>query len=176
MDPVAAAMIILAAFTLILAAAGAGLYRRVRELELATYQGVGLNVAQSDPTGTLAELAAPGRMTVAVKINRQCSICDELVATIRRIAPSLEGEVQLAIVSDDPKFAKPVPANVRVITRPEAWRAINLPYVPAAVVIDEGGVVVHSAPAGSSAVLEEIIHRVAISGEESRREADEVTS
>lgn len=162
-------MIVLAVFTLLLAAAGAG---RVRELELALYQGVGLNVAQSDPTGTLAEPAAPGRTTVAVKINRQCSIYDELVATIRRIAPSPEREVQSAIV--------PVPANVRVITRPEAWRAINLPYVPVpvpvAVVIDEAGVVVHSAPSGSPAVLEEIIHRVAISGEEPRREANLVTS
>ena len=48
MDPLTAAVLVLAVLVVLLFAAGAGLYRRVRELEPATYRGVLQKIDQAN--------------------------------------------------------------------------------------------------------------------------------
>lgn len=158
MEPLTAAVIILAVLTLLMFAAGAGLYRRIRELELATYKGVGLSLGAGQSNGELLSLTTPGRKSVIVKINRRCPVCDELLREVSQIAPHVD-DVQIIVLSDDPGFDQPLPEQVRVVRDPDAWRAVTVPYVPALLVVDERGVVVHTSPGGSAEALDRIFDR-----------------
>jgi hypothetical protein len=166
MSPITGAVVVLGVVVILLFAGGAGLYRRVRELELAVYNGVGRNLATAHPSTAVRSLATPGRTSIILKINRRCPICEDLIATARRIAPGLPSDVQLVVLSDDPDFDKFLPENVRVIRDPDAWRAVTVPYVPALIVVDEQGLVVHTEPGGSTGALEAAVDRVTSKGKE----------
>lgn len=166
MEPLTAAVVILAVLMLLMFAAGAGLYRRVRELELATYQGVGLSLGTGVGNAESLTLTAPGRMSIVVKVNRRCPVCDELLTEVARVATRLDDDIQLVVLSDDPGFDRVLPERVRVITDPSAWRAVTVPYVPALLVVDERGIVVHTSPGGSAQALERIVDQFATSRKE----------
>ncbi|WP_433533180.1 hypothetical protein ACQPYA_14855 [Micromonospora sp. CA-263727] len=154
---------------LLLFAAGAGLYRRVRELELAVYHGVGQNLVGTNTANALQPLATTGRTTVIVKVNRRCPVCDDLLGGVARIAPGLGNDIQLTVLSDDAQFDKPLPENVRVVKDADAWRALTVPYVPAVVVVSADGVVLHTEPGGSVESLEATVARAATIGKETVR-------
>jgi hypothetical protein len=166
MEPLTAAVVVMAVLILLMFAAGAGLYRRVRELELATYQGVGLRLGAGVGNAESLTLTAPGRKSVIVKVNRRCPVCDELLAEVAQIATRLDDDIQLVVLSDDPGFDRVLPERVRVITDPDAWRAVTVPYVPALLVVDERGVVVHTSPGGSTQALERVVDQFATSRKE----------
>ncbi len=166
MEPTTAAIVVLAVLMLLVISAGAGLYRRVRELELATYRGVGLKFGGADGAHSIA---VAGRRTVVVKVTRRCPACDEVLAAIRRVAPSYENELQFVVLTDEADHAdlvKNLPERVRVISDPGAWRAVGVPYVPAVLIVDEQGTVVHTTPAGSATVVEDCVRRAAVRGSE----------
>lgn len=154
MEPTTAAVIILFVLVAMLMAAGAGLYRRVKELELATYNGVGVKLAQES-----LSIGRPGATTIVAKINRRCPICEDVVATIARLAPDLPENVGFVVVSDDPGFDKQLPESVQVITDPQVYRSISVPYTPALLVVDEQGVIVFTTPAGSGDVVVDLAER-----------------
>lgn len=158
MEPLTAVVIILAVLVLLLFAAGAGLYRRVRELELATYSGVGVRLTPG--SGAQANgLAVPGGTTMVIKINRRCAICDEVLHAAAALSLTLPPDLSFAVLSDDPAFDKPLPDSIRVIRDPEIWRAAGVPYTPALLVVDENGVVGFTSPVGSGEALTEIVGR-----------------
>jgi hypothetical protein len=165
-EPLTAAVVVMAVLMLLMFAAGAGLYRRVRELELATYQGVGLRLGTGVGDTEALALTAPGRKSVIVKVNRRCPVCDELLAEVAQIATRLDDDIQLVVLSDDPGFDRVLPERVRVITDPDAWRAVTVPYVPALLVVDERGVVVHTSPGGSTQALGRVVDQFATSRKE----------
>lgn len=158
MDPVTAAVLILFVLVALLLAAGAGLYRRVRELELATYRGVGVTVGAGGERS--AGIGRPGETTIAVKINRRCPVCEDVLLAVGKLAADLPDGVGFTVVSDDPAFDKELPESVQVIRDPQVWRSISVPYVPALLVVDEQGVVLHTTPAGSGEIVSETVERV----------------
>lgn len=158
MEPLTAVVIILAVLVALLFAAGAGLYRRVRELELATYNGVGVRFAAGSDTQANA-LAVPGGTTMVIKVNRRCQICDEVLLAAAGMAASLPPDLSFSVLSDDPGFDKSLPGSIRVIKDPAIWRAASVPYSPALLVVDENGIVVFTAPVGSGEALTEIVER-----------------
>lgn len=166
MEPLTAAVVILTVLMLLMFAAGAGLYRRVRELELATYKGVGLSLGASQSGTELLTLTASGQRSVIVKVNRRCPVCDELLMEVAQVASRLDEDIQLVVLSDDPGFDRVLPERVRVITDPDAWRAVTVPYVPALLVVDERGIVVHTSPGGSAQALERVVDQFATSRKE----------
>jgi hypothetical protein len=157
-EPLTAAVIILAILVLLLFAACAGLYRRVRELELATYSGVGVRLATGPDTQANA-LAVPGGTTMVIKVNRRCPICDDVLQAAARLAITLPRDLSFAVLSDDPAFDKQLPESIRVIKDPAVWRAAGVPYTPALLVVDENGVVGFTSPVGSGEALTEIVER-----------------
>ncbi|MEV6814006.1 hypothetical protein [Micromonospora sp. NPDC051296] len=154
---------------LLLFAAGAGLYRRVRELELAVYHGVGQSLVGTNTANALQPLATTGKTTVIVKVNRRCPVCDDLLGGVARIAPGLGDGIQLTVLSDDPQFDKPLPENVRVVKDADAWRALTVPYVPAVVIVSADGVVLHTEPGGSVESFEATVERATTIGKETVR-------
>ncbi|MET9341041.1 hypothetical protein [Nonomuraea sp. NPDC003804] len=158
MDPITAAVVILFVLVALTFAAGAGLYRRVRELELATYKGVGIRVAAGGEERT--GIGRPGQTTIAVKVNRRCPICEDVLLAVGKLAADLPEGVGFTVVSDDPGFDKELPESVQVIRDPQVWRSITVPYVPAVLVVDEQGFVVHTTPAGSGEIVPETVERV----------------
>ncbi|MFJ2032062.1 hypothetical protein [Streptosporangium sp. NPDC087985] len=154
MEPTTAAVIVLFILVALLMAAGAGLYRRVKELELATFSGVGVKLAQES-----LSIGRPGATTIVAKINRRCPLCEEVVAAIAKVAPDLPDSVGFTVVSDDPGFDKQLPENVQLINDPQVWRSINVPYTPALLVVDEQGVIVYTTPAGSGDVVADLAKR-----------------
>lgn len=171
MEPLTAAVVVLAVLMLLVISAGAGLYRRVRELELATYRGVGLKLGAGANGDGARSIAVAGRRTVAVKITHRCPVCEEVVAAVRRLAPSYQDELQFVVLSDEPRdrgVTATLPESVRVISDPAAWRALGVPYVPALLIVDEQGTVVHTTPAGSAAVVEDCVRRAAAGASEAR--------
>ncbi|WP_433242612.1 hypothetical protein ACQPYK_38385 [Streptosporangium sp. CA-135522] len=158
MDPLTAVVIVLAILVGLLFAASAGLYRRVRELELATYSGVGLRLAAGPDTQASA-LAVPGGTSMVIKVNRRCPICDDVLLAAAKLAATLPSDLSFAVLSDDPGFDKPLPDTIRVIKDPALWRAAGVPYTPALLVVDEQGVVSFTSPVGSGEALAEIVER-----------------
>ncbi|WP_214324472.1 hypothetical protein [Nonomuraea sediminis] len=158
MDPLTAVVIVLAILVLLLFAAGAGLYRRVRELELATYSGVGLRLAP-EPGAQASALAVPGGTSMVIKVNRRCPVCDDVLVAAGRLAATLPSDMSFAVLSDDPGFDKPLPDTIRVIKDPALWRAAGVPYTPALLVVDDKGVVGFTSPVGSGEALTEIVER-----------------
>lgn len=169
MDPIVGIVILLAVLVILLFAAGAGLYRRVRELELAVYRGVGQNLVGTNTTNALQPLATIGKTTVIVKVNRRCPVCDDLLRGVAQIAAGLGNDLQLTVLSDDPQFDKPLPGNVRVVRDADAWRALTVPYVPAIVVVSTDGVVLHTEPGGSVESFEAAVERAANMGKDTVR-------
>ncbi|MEU1723016.1 hypothetical protein ACNF49_38040 [Actinomadura sp. ATCC 39365] len=161
MEPLTAVVIILAVLVALLFAAGAGLYRRVRELELATYNGVGVRFAgaAAGPEAQANGLAVPGATTMVIKVNRRCPICDDVLLAAAGMAADLPSDLSFTVLSDDPGFDKSLPGSIRVIKDPAIWRAASVPYSPALLVVDENGVVVFTAPVGSGEALTEIVER-----------------
>lgn len=159
MEPLTAAVLILYVLVALVFAAGAGFYRRIRELELATYRGVGLRM------GTAGEeslaIGRAGQSTIVVKVNRRCPVCEEVLRAVGKLAPELPEGVGFTVVSDDPAFDKDLPQSVQVIRDPQVWQSVNVPYTPALLVVDAQGVVVHTTPAGSAEIVSEIVERVA---------------
>ncbi|MFV2110111.1 hypothetical protein [Micromonospora sp. LOL_015] len=158
MDPLTAGVIVLALVVTLLFAACAGLYRRLRDLELATYNGVGLRFGAEQ-----AQQSLPGfnsnETTFALKINRQCPVCDELVMAVGKLAPKLPAGYSFALLSDDLRFDKPVPQEVNVIRDPKLWRSITVPYTPALLVVDQQGIIAFTTPIGSSEALNDFVER-----------------
>jgi hypothetical protein len=130
----------------------------VRELELATYSGVGVRLA-TDPHTQANALAVPGGTTMVIKVNRRCPICDEVLLAAAEMAATLPSDLSISVLSDDPGFDKSLPDSIRVIKDPAIWRAASVPYTPALLVVDENGVVVFTAPVGSGEALTEIVER-----------------
>ncbi len=154
MNPVVAALVVQAVLIVLLLAAGAGLYRRVRELELATFRGIGLSL-----TATASGVSAltAGRRAVVVKINRRCPVCEDILGAIDLASAQLPADTDVVVVSDDPHVSWRSSGRVRVVSDPAVWRSINVPYAPALLVVDENGMVSFSSPVGSAQVLTEII-------------------
>jgi hypothetical protein len=163
MEPLTAAVIVLAVLVLLLAAAGAGLLRRIRELELSVYRGIGLHLTGPASTQAGGAVAVPGAVTVVAKVNRRCPVCAEVLRVLgERAAAGLRG-VELVVVTDDPQLAERVPAGLRVISDPAVWRAVEVPFVPALLVVDQHGIVVETTPAGSGDVVADVVRRAVAS-------------
>lgn len=156
-DPIIAALVILSVLTALLFAGGAGLYRRIRELELAVHTGVGLGVPIGD--GPLPALGVPGRTTIVVKVDRRCPVCEEVLDAVGRLAPALPRDAGFTVLADGPGVAAGLPEDVRVVRDPDVWRSVTVPYVPALLVVDGRGTVVHTAPAGSARAVAETVER-----------------
>jgi hypothetical protein len=154
-EPLTAAVVVLTVAVLLLGAAGAGLLRRIRELELAVYRGVGLRFATAAQQDIA--LTTPGRTAVVAKVNRHCPVCAEVIRALGDSAGT--AAVELVVVSDDPRLADRAPDGVRVLTDPAVWRAVEVPYVPALLVVDRRGIVVQTTPAGSGDVVARVIRR-----------------
>lgn len=166
MSPTSAAVIVLAVLVGLLFAAGAGLYRRVRELELATYNGVGVRFGGGQDEQARSVITTEDGTTLVVKINRQCSICDDVLLAIGKLAPELPGDHAFAVVSDDPGFDKSLPDGVRVIKDPAIWRSVTVPYAPALLVVGPDGLVVFTTPLGSGDALAEFVERAVLKRKE----------
>lgn len=158
MEPLTAAVIALALVVALLFAACAGMYRRLRDLEMATYNGVGLSLGGEQASQSLSGFT-PNGTTFLLKINRQCPVCEELILTVGKIAPSLPAGFSFALLSDDPQFNKPVPEQVKVIRDPKLWRSVTVPYTPALLVVDDKGLVAFTTPIGSGDALNEFVER-----------------
>lgn len=158
MSPVNAALIVLMVAVLLLAAAGAGLLRRVRELELAVYRGVGLRFTGAQPVKGVS-VATPGRVALVAKLTRQCPVCAEVLQAMAQSAQADPGTLEYVVVSDDPELGRKAPAGLTVITDPAVWRAVQVPYVPALMIVDQHGIAVDTAPAGSGEVVAEMAQR-----------------
>lgn len=156
MSPVVAALIIQGVVILLLVGAGAGLYRRIRELELATFHGVGLTVANVMADGR-GGLVTPGRRSIVLKINRRCPVCEDILDALEGLLHQVPTDAEVVVVSDDPNFDRPLPSGVRVIRDPAVWRATPVPYAPALLVVDERGTVTFTSPVGSGEVLDELL-------------------
>jgi hypothetical protein len=167
-DPTSAAVIVLAILVGLLFAAGAGLYRRVRELELAAYNGVGVRFGAGQDEQARSVITTANGTTLVVKINRQCPICDELLLAIGKLAPGLPDDHSFAVVSDDPGFDKSLPDDVRVIKDPAIWRSITVPYTPALLVVGADGLVVFTTPLGSGDALVEFVERAVVKRKEAQ--------
>ncbi|MFI6315970.1 hypothetical protein ACIBG8_00540 [Nonomuraea sp. NPDC050556] len=159
MEPLTAVVIILAILVALLFAAGAGLYRRVRELELATYNGVGIRLGATGQESQATALAAPGVTTMVIKVNRRCPVCEDVLMAAAKLAVTLPQDLSFTVLSDDPEFDKPLPESIRVIKDPAVWRAVSVPYAPALLVVHENGVVGFTSPVGSGEALTEIVER-----------------
>jgi hypothetical protein len=159
-DPLTAGVIVLAVVVALLFAAWSGLYRRVRELELATYHGIGVRFGAEPDREGLPGIAAPTGTTFVLKLNRQCPVCDELVLEVGSLAPKLPSGYSFTLLSDDPQFDKPVPTEVRIIRDLMAWRSVTVPYAPALLIVDEQGIVVLTAPVGSRNALLNLVEKV----------------
>lgn len=159
MSPTTAAILVLAVVVVLLAAAGAGLLRRVRELELAVYRGVGLRFASPQTRGPAAAITVPGRVSVVAKLTSRCPVCADVLRGLGEGAAAAGGAVDLIAVSDDPDLPGKAPAGIGVIADPAVWRSVEVPYVPALLVVDEHGVVVENLPAGSGDVVADVIVR-----------------
>ncbi|MGC5031146.1 hypothetical protein [Micromonospora sp. DT229] len=158
MDPLTAGVIVLALVVVLLFAACAGLYRRLRDLEMAVYNGVGLRFGGEQAQQSLSGFDLNGT-TFLLKINRQCPVCDELVLAVGRLAPTLPAGHSFALLSDDPHFNKPVPDGVKVIKDPKLWRSVPVPYAPALLVVDEQGLIAFTTPIGSGEALDDFVGR-----------------
>ncbi|WP_214104574.1 hypothetical protein [Acrocarpospora catenulata] len=167
MDPLTAAVIVLGLLVALMFAAGAGLYRRVRELELATYHGVGLRLGAGQEEQAKSSLATTDGTTLVVKINRQCPVCEDLLLAIGKLAPGLPADHSFTVVSDDPGFDRNLPETVRVIKDPAVWRSITVPYTPALLVVGPDGLVVFTTPVGSGEALGELVERAVARRKES---------
>ncbi|MEV0597403.1 hypothetical protein [Nonomuraea cavernae] len=167
MDPTSAAVIVLGILVALLFAAGAGLYRRIRELELATYNGIGVRFGAGQDEQARSAVTTPNGTTLVVKVNRQCSICDDVLLAIGKLAPQLPADHSFAVVSDDPGFDKSLPGEVRVIRDPAIWRSVTVPYTPALIIVGADGLVVFTAPLGSGDALVDVVERAILR----RREA-----
>ncbi|GGO79316.1 hypothetical protein [Nonomuraea cavernae] len=162
MDPTSAAVIVLGILVALLFAAGAGLYRRVRELEMATYNGVGVRFGAGQDEQVRSAVTTPNGTTLVVKVNRQCSTCEDVLLAVGKLAPELPGDHSFAVVSDDPGFDKSLPAEVRVIKDPAIWRSVTVPYAPALLIVDAAGLVVFTAPLGSGDALVDVVERTVL--------------
>lgn len=152
-------MIVLTVLVLLIAAAGAGLLRRVRELELAVYRGVGLRFAASGTGQQSLSIATPGSVTVVAKLTRQCPVCAQVLAAMVDNARSAEGPLEFVVLSDDPELPAQTMDRLRVITDPVVWRAVDVPFVPALLVVDEHGTVVNTTPAASGQAVTDLVRR-----------------
>lgn len=168
MDPLTAGVVVLAVVVVLLIAACAGIYRRLRELELATYHGVGMRFGTGQGGQTLSGFGTSGGTTFVLKINRQCPVCDELLVAVNKFASDLPEGYSLTVLSDDPRFDKKVPAEVSVIRDSQVWRSVTVPYTPALLVVDEQGTVAFTTPVGSGEALVEVVERVVARREEVR--------
>jgi hypothetical protein len=160
-EPVTAALIVLSVVVVLLAAAGAGLLRRVRELELAVYRGVGIRFSGTQLPRAGVTVTSPGRVAVVAKLTRQCPVCAEVLRAIGESAAAGPEELEYVVVSDDPDLTRDAPAGLTVITDPAVWRAVQVPFVPALLIVDPHGVVVDSVPAGSGEVVADVVARAA---------------
>lgn len=159
MAPTTAALIVLCVLVLLLVAAGAGLLRRVRELELAVYRGVGLRFAGTGAEQQSLSITTPGRVTVVAKVTRQCPVCAQVLAAMVDAAQSMDGALDFVVLSDDQKLPVQATDRLRVITDPTTWRAVDVPFVPALLVVDEQGIVVNTTPAGSGEAVTDLVRR-----------------
>ncbi|GII75747.1 hypothetical protein Sru01_07290 [Sphaerisporangium rufum] len=169
MAPTSAAVIVLFVLVALLFAAGAGLYRRVRELELATYNGVGVRLGAGQNEQARSAITTPNGTTLLVKINRQCSICEDVLLAIGKLAPELPPDHSFAVVSDDPAFDKSLPGEVRVIKDPAIWRSVSVPYAPALLIVDPDGVVMFTTPLGSGDALVDVVQKAVAVRKEAQR-------
>lgn len=161
MDPLLASVLILSVLVLLLIAGGAGLLRRLRALEAAVYRRVGLRLSAL-PAGPDANsaLVRPGATTVIAKLTDRCPVCEEVLAALGNAAPGIEGRIDLVVaITERSKLTHKIPAGVRVIDNPAVWRSIDIPYLPALLIVDESGVVIHTTPAGSADTVDTVIHR-----------------
>lgn len=147
-----AAVIAEAVVILLLAAAGAGLLRRVRELELATYNGVGINLGTSDALPL--DLQRP---TMLVKLTQHCSVCDDIARSANDLADELPDTVDLVLVVERSDSGRPHPGRAQTLVDPALWRALPVPYAPALLDVDASGTIVNSQPIGSVERLRELL-------------------
>lgn len=159
MTPVTAALIVLTAAVVLLAAGGAGLLRKVRELELAVYRGVGLNFAGPQLGHEGARITTPGRVAVVAKLTRHCPVCADVMRAMGDSAREHPDTLEYVVVGDDPELGQDSPAGLTVITDPAVWRAVQVPFVPALLIVDQHGIAVDSMPAGSGDAVAEMVER-----------------
>jgi hypothetical protein len=159
MSPSTAAILILTVVVLLLAAAGAGMLRRIRELELAVYRGVGIRFASSPGRAPAPAITTPGRVSVLAKLTGRCPVCADVLRGLGDSAAASDGTIDLIAVSDDADLPGKAPAGVTAIADPAVWRSVEVPYVPALLIVDEHGVVVENIPAGSGDVVADVVAR-----------------
>ncbi|HZM80909.1 MAG TPA: hypothetical protein VFC19_34735 [Candidatus Limnocylindrales bacterium] len=159
MAPVTAALIVLTLAVVLLAAAGAGLLRKVRELELAVYRGVGLKFAGPQLGQDGPRVTTPGRVAVVAKLTRHCPVCAEVMQAMGTSAQADPDTLEYVVVGDDPELGRDAPAGLTVITDPAVWRTVQVPFVPALLIVDQHGTAVDSMPAGSGQAVADIVKR-----------------
>jgi thiol-disulfide isomerase/thioredoxin len=159
MTPVTAALIVLTVAVVLLAAAGAGLLRKVRELELAVYRGVGLRFTVPQLAHDAPRVTTPGRVAVVAKLTRHCPVCVEVMQAMEKSAKEHAGALEYVVVGDDPEIGREPPPGLTVITDLAVWRAVQVPFVPALLIVDGQGIAVDSLPAGSGEAVADIVER-----------------
>jgi len=159
MTPVTAGLIVLTVAVVLLAAAGAGLLRKVRELELAVYRGVGLHFAEPRLAQGGPSVTTPGRVAVVAKLTRHCPVCVEVMQAMVASAQADPDTLEYVVLGDDPELASKAQPGLTVITDPAVWRAVQVPFVPALLIVDQHGIAVDSMPAGSGQAVADIVER-----------------
>jgi len=159
MTPVTAGLIVLTVAVVLLAAAGAGLLRKVRELELAVYRGVGLHFAGPQLGQDGPSVTTPGRVAVVAKLTRHCPVCVEVMQAMVASAQADPDTLEYIVVGDDPELGRESPAGLTVITDAAVWRTVQVPFVPALLIVNQHGIAVDSMPAGSGQAVADIVER-----------------
>lgn len=155
--------IVTAVLVVLLACAGAGLLRMLRETqhELRLVQRSGSSAAPS--RATLDESLVPrdgATMTVAMLMSPGCPVCEEVQPIFDAETSSLEGRVDAVLVSWQ-DVTMPASSHARTIADTAVYRSLDPGYAPALVMIDERGNRIATEPAGSPEAVRTVLAQVA---------------
>lgn len=142
MTATGAGLVLAWALLILLAFAVAGLLRMVRELQ-ATVAGLGASTA-TPLTGRRIDALA-GEPTASLVVDPACTLCRPQLEVFDTL-PASYPRLRLQVVSyrraeDWPEFTGP-----GVLIDEDLFGELDLPWVPALVVTDSDGVIVHARP------------------------------
>lgn len=159
MDPVVAAVAILAAVVLILVFAMAGLLQRVKELERRLRAGASLPAptAASNDEGRYEVAPRGGAWLSAVLVVQQgCGVCASVMPTFIGAASPGSPGLELVILTDG---EPPDAGTLRVVEDDELHRRLDPGYVPAMLIVDADSIIIAAEPAGSPEAVGVLLSR-----------------
>lgn len=143
----------------LLVAALAGVYRRVKELELYVYHGVGQPLPlPGELVDTLTHAPSGLRVngaTAILKINAQCPVCEDAVAGLADHASRFPDVRHVIVGPEAARHEMEWPSNVELVTDPRVYNGLRSPWVPALFVVDADGLILlRQAVVSGEAVIE----------------------